>query len=459
MEKYVGCPTKMYQSVMKKFFVSVGLAVAGTASLQAAYAPDMGDTSKMWSISGTLRGFYDDNYATVNSNVRGSYGFEVSPQIEMNVPLQQTEIGARYIYGLYYYQDRHELDQDSIDQTHQFDLWLDHAFTEQWQIRVQDSLVMAQEPGLLTPPGQAQAVTTRTEGNNIVNTATVRLNTDWTRLFSTVLTYENSFYNYQQSGGQVTGAPGFENVNASLAGLLNRDENSASLDFEWHTTPTTTFLVGYRYDQVNYWGDEPISVFNFFTFPPLTGHSNPPIMSDARDNRSHIGYVGVQSTLTPNLSVAAKIGVQYTEDYNDPQAASSVGPYAVASLTYTYLPGCYAQIGVTHTRNATDQIQQNSSTGSIALDQESTLVYGSINHKITPKLLATLIANYQNSTYNGGNFNNGSDNLIGFGLNLNYAFTRHFSAEAGYNYDNYNSDVPGLSYSRNRVYLGITATY
>ena len=444
---------------MKKFFVSVGLAVAGTASLQAAYAPDMADTSKMWSISGTLRGFYDDNYATVNSNVRGSYGFEVSPQIEMNVPLQQTEIGARYIYGLYYYQDRHELDQDSIDQTHQFDLWLDHAFTERWQIRVQDSLVMAQEPGLLTPPGQAVPVPTRTEGNNIANAATVRLNTDWTRLFSTVFTYQNNFYNYQQSGGHVTGAPGSESItNASLAGLLNRDENSASLDFEWHTTTTTTLLIGYRYDQVNYWGDEPIAVFNFFTFPPLTGHSTV-FHSDSRDNRSHIGYVGFQSTLLPNLNVGANVGVQYTDDYNDPQSTTSFGPYAVASLTYTYLPGCYAQIGVTHMRNATDQIGLNSSTGSIAQDQESTLVYGSINHKITPKLLATLIANYQNSTYHGGAFNNVADNLYGLGVNLNYAFTRHFSAEVGYNYDDYHSDLPGLSYSRNRVYLGVTATY
>jgi uncharacterized protein (PEP-CTERM system associated) len=159
------------------------------------------------------------------------------------------------------------------------------------------------------------------------------------------------------------------------------------------------------------------------------------------------------------LSAAANVGVQYTENYNDPQATTSVGPYVVTSLTYTYLPGCYAQIGVTHTRNATVEIQQSASNGSIAQDQESTLIYGSINHKITPKLLATLLANFQNSSYNGGTFNNSSDNTFGFGVNLNYAFTRHFSAEVGYNYDNYTSDIPGLSYSRNRVYLGVTATY
>ena len=82
----------------------------------------------MWNVAGTLRGFYDDNYDTAPSGAKiGSFGFEVSPQISLNVPLQQTELGVRYIYGLYYYEKREDWDQDPIDQTHQFDLWLDHA--------------------------------------------------------------------------------------------------------------------------------------------------------------------------------------------------------------------------------------------------------------------------------------------------------------------------------------------
>jgi hypothetical protein len=432
---------------MKKIIVSVGLAVAGTASLQAAYAPDMGsDASKMWSISGTLRGFYDNNYTTGNTS-RGSFGFEVSPQIEINVPLQQTEFGARYIYGLYYYQDRQELDQNPIDQTHQLDLWMDHAFTENWQGRVQDSFVVAQEPQLLDPSNPT-SFPARANGNNIANTGTVSLHTDWTRLFSTDLSYQNKFYDYQQSGetvlGLVLGTP------PSLAGTLNRIEHYVTLDFGWHATPTTTFLFGYIYGQVNYTGNEPIA---------LAAGPDPLRFSDSRDNRSHTGYVGVKSQLLANLSVAANVGVQYTDDYNDPSGNTSFGPYADASLTYTYLPGSYAQLGITHTRNATDEIDLNTTTGSIALDQESTLVYGSINHKVTPKLLATLIGTYENSAFNGGSFNNESDDLYSVGLNFNYTFTRHFSGEVGYNYDDLNSNIPERSYSRDRVYVGVTATY
>ena len=140
---------------MKKFFVSVGLAAAGTASLQAAYAPDSNamDTSKLWSLSGTLRGFYDDNYTTAPDGFkRSSFGFEVSPQLKLNVPLQQTDIGiALHLRVLLLSGSGAASWQDPIDQTHQLDLWVDHAFTERWQGRLDDSFVVAQDPELLDP--------------------------------------------------------------------------------------------------------------------------------------------------------------------------------------------------------------------------------------------------------------------------------------------------------------------
>jgi hypothetical protein len=422
--------------IMKKIIVSMGLAAVGTASLQAAYAPDMSDTSKIWSVSASLRSFYDDNYATVSANKKGSFGFQVSPQFELNAPLRQTELGLRYIYGLSYYQERENLGQSAIDQTHQFDLWVDHAFTERWKARVQDSFVVAQEPELLTPAGAGGTATpTRVSGNNIVNTAKISLTTDWTDLFSTVLGYQNTFYDYQNSGGNA--------ANPSLAGLLNRDENLISLDFQFHVLPTTTAFFGYQYGQIIYTGNEPIA---------------PGFTSSARDNRSHYGYVGVQHAFLENLTGTARAGVQYTQDYNDPAATTSVGPYASASLVYTYASGSYAQIGLTHSRNATVQAVVDSS-GNLTQDQESTVVYGSINHQLTSKLVANAMASFQDSTYNGGLYNGQSDDFYSLGLNLTYNFTRHFSAETGYNFDDYVSGIPGNGYTRNRVYLGVTASY
>jgi hypothetical protein len=45
------------------------------------------------------------------------------------------------------------------------------------------------------------------------------------------------------------------------------------------------------------------------------------------------------------------------------------------------------------------------------------------------------------------------------GLNLAYRINQFLSAEAGYNYDKVDSDLVGRSYSRNRVYVGVRATY
>src|SRR5712671_4424012 len=217
---------------MKKLFLSVGLVAAGTAGLQAAYAPDQGmDATKMWSLCGSLRGFYDNNYTT-GSSASGSGGFEVSPSVSINVPMQQTEFGMRFIYGLYYYQARENQNQNPIDQTFRTDLWLDHAFTERVQTRVEDTFLIAQDPGFNT--GNPLALGTRTTQSYLANNGAVTLNTEWTRQFSTALHYHSDFYDYQNNG---TTTNNLVTNGASLAGTLNRIGNSIGLDFQWHQSP------------------------------------------------------------------------------------------------------------------------------------------------------------------------------------------------------------------------------
>jgi hypothetical protein len=422
---------------MKKLFVSLGLAAVGTAGLHAAYAPDSPDNSKMWNLSATLRGFYDDNYTTTPKK-HGSFGVEASPSFSLNMPLQQTEIGLRYTYGLYYYQQRENNGQSPIDQTHQLDLWLDHAFSSRWEARVEDTVTVLQDPGL-TAVGTATPQ--RVDGNNLVNTVNASLHTDWTREFSTELSYQNSVYDYENSGGTA--------LQPSLAGLLDRVEQTIGLDLQWHVSPTTTALIGYKFSQVNFIGNEQIA---------QNQNTGAFYYSNNRDNRSQYGYLGVQHNFLDNLKGSANVGVQYTDYYNDPSSSSSLGPYAAASLIYTYASGSYAQLGVTQSRNATDTVQIDSQ-GRITLDQESTVVYGSINQRLTPKLVGSLLGRYQYSVYHDGQFNSQSADFSSVGLNLSYAFNRHFSSDVGYNFDWYTTPVPGQGYTRNRVYLGVTATY
>jgi hypothetical protein len=272
------------------------------------------------------------------------------------------------------------------------------------------------------------------------------LHTDWTREFSTALTYQNAFYDYENSGGNTT-AP---YANPSYAGVLNRVEQTFGLEGQWAVLPTTTALIGYKFGLVNFTGDEPVA------YNPHTGAI---YYSNSRDNRSQYGYVGVKHQFLENLTGSVNVGVQYTDYYNNPSSSSSLGPYADASLIYTYAAGSYAQVGVTQTRNATSTVQVDSQ-GHITQDQESTVAYGSINHALTPKLMASLVGHFQYSIYHDGQYDNQSAQFYNLGLNLCYNFTRHFSADAGYNFDWYTTAAAlQQDYTRNRVYLGVTATY
>jgi hypothetical protein len=51
------------------------------------------------------------------------------------------------------------------------------------------------------------------------------------------------------------------------------------------------------------------------------------------------------------------------------------------------------------------------------------------------------------------------DNYYGFGANLTYQINQYWSTEGGYNFDRLDSDQPVRSFSRNRVYVGVRATF
>jgi len=97
--------------------------------------------------------------------------------------------------------------------------------------------------------------------------------------------------------------------------------------------------------------------------------------------------------------------------------------------------------------------------GQPTLDAETTALYAIVSHRITPAFTGSLIGQYQNSTFNGGRNDDDSEDLWLVGVNFEYRFSQHWSADAGYNYDKLSSDISNRGYGRNRVYLGVRATY
>ena len=141
---------------MKKIVTTAGLAALGVVSMQAA--PDVGltpsQTSKPWSLSANLRGFYDDNITTApNAIAEDSVGIEFSPAISLNLVKDQTYLGLGYEYKLRWFEDR---DPDNSDHSHRFSLDLTHDFNENMSVDLGDEFVIAQEPEVLEPTGASR---------------------------------------------------------------------------------------------------------------------------------------------------------------------------------------------------------------------------------------------------------------------------------------------------------------
>jgi hypothetical protein len=424
---------------MKRVLTSAGLLALGAAGLHAAYAPGLSstETTKPWSISATLRGFYDDNYTTApHGSQQYSWGYSVSPHVGLNITRDQTYIGLSYTYGMMYYAERPD---NKYDQSHLFTGVLNHAFSERYSVDVSETFVVSQEPDVVDP---TLANPYRSDQDNIANRAAINFNAQLTTVLSLLLGYGNTYVDYDQSRGDVE-PPG---STASLSALLDRIDQLAKIELHWLVRPTTTAILGYQFGQVYHTSDELLL--------PNTANA------DIRDSRSHYVYVGAQHVFRPDLIGTVRVGGQFTDYYNDPENQDQVTPYLESNLSYNYSKGSYFRFGARHTLNQTDvDAFKTSNTDKVTLDQESSTLFAEISHLITPDLTGSLSGQFQNSVFNGGQYDGDADDFYLVGLNLTYRFNQFLSAETGWNYDRLSSDINDRSYSRNRVYVGITASY
>ena len=138
---------------MKKALASAGLLALGAAASQTVLAQATGAPPKPWSVSGTLRGFYDDNINTAPSGPakQSSIGYEIKPYGEVNLSSGPTVFTASYFYDLRYYEARAS---GKAEQDHDLELLFKHAFSERYSMDLGDSFVIAQEPEILTSGGR-----------------------------------------------------------------------------------------------------------------------------------------------------------------------------------------------------------------------------------------------------------------------------------------------------------------
>lgn len=450
---------------MNKITTTAGIVALGAASIQAAvFAPPTGsqEATKPWSISASLRGFYDDNYSTSPKRLeRDSLGFEVAPSASLNLIRDQTSLGLSYAYSMRWYEDRDDAGLPSADHTHQVNGKLSHAFTPRFKLDLSDSFVYAQEPTLIETDGVRSSFL-RGDGDVIRNHALGSFSAGITENLTAVIGYANEYYDYEDEGFN------------SRSAALDRMEHLASLNLRAVVLPKTVLVGGYQYEIVDYSSDDVMGQAPGVDLDPGRAGIQDGYKSEERNSTSHYFYLGVDQSITPTLNASLRGGLQYTK-YDDldliarlnPEVDdNSWGPYVDASATWLYSPGSYAQLGVRHQLAQTDVGFINTANGFFPnLDSESTSIYGSISHRIYGGFIASAIASYQMSNYDverGGEY---SDDYIMAGINLIYEINKFIALEAGYNFDDLDSELDDnaaqefRSFSRNRVYVGVRGTY
>jgi hypothetical protein len=84
---------------MNKLVVSVGIIALGSSVLPAVEtgALNAQQTKKAWSVSASLRGFYDDNFNSATGAAKqSSTGVEVRPSVDFGVAGEQSSFNVGY---------------------------------------------------------------------------------------------------------------------------------------------------------------------------------------------------------------------------------------------------------------------------------------------------------------------------------------------------------------------------
>lgn len=428
---------------MKKIIASTGMVALGVI----AFAPESSaqDSAKSWNLHGALRGFYDSNStATADGAEVESFGVGLEAGVGYNLPLNQGFLGADYTYGLKWFEGRESGD---ADHSHKFNLKLDHSFSERYKVTLKDSFVFTDEPTVVDEGG---VVTARTKADVMRNRANLDFAAQFTPKLGATIGYENLWYDYDQGASDV--APGV----ASRSQLLDRMEHSVPVEGRYTLNPETVLLGGYKFSLADYTSNTPYNIQTSVGGLPLLIVGVPP---EVRNSRSHFIYAGVEHNFTPQLNGSLRAGVQLREYTDIPPGFGGVvdddasNPYVDGNLSYLYNPGSYVLLGYRFQRTATD-------LG--VLDAETHLVYLNWTHRITARLNANLTYQWQLSEFNQGFASDvdGSEDMFNiFGFNLSYSINEFLSAEAGYNFDDLDSDTAGRSYTRHIGYVGLRATY
>ncbi len=416
--------TKIFPSVRTHLFVSALALVVLAGSLQGqenfdaepiagtsdpTVQPVLGTGNfarSPFRISVSVREGYDDNVNTSSINRTGSFFTDGSVDFDYKLGNARTQLALRAFGGLTYYYTN-TLGQD-YDITSGFSLTVSHQATPRLGLAASVYLAYQSQPDFNSGFG-----INRRSGNYFYTANKFSVSYQWAPKFSTVTSYTLGALYYDDS---------------SIALYEDRLIHTFGNEFRFLVLPTTSLVAEYRYQIVDF-------------------------DTDPRDSVSHFFLGGLDHSFNPRFNISVRAGVEFREFEDFGERTS---PYAEATLNYALSERS------TLSWNNRYGLDQPDVPG--AASRHSFRTGLRLNYAFTPRFSSIVSIYYQHDDNEGlitptTFFPSFTEDSLDLTIGLRYEINRTFAALAGYSHTEIFSDIPLREYSRNRYYLGLSATF
>jgi Putative beta-barrel porin 2 len=363
-------------------------------------------------VSVSVRGGYDDNVSTSNSNRQESWftNTGISASYSFGSPRTRFDLqaGASVTYYL-----KSIAGQDDFDPNLNINFSITHKATARLTLSAVVYATYQQEPDFSVGIGL-----NRRTGNYFYSSDKFTATYLWTPRFSTATSYTLGAIHYDDS---------------SVGSYADRIENTFGNEFRFLLWPTTTVVAEYRFELVSY---DDIN----------------------RDSTTNFVLVGFDHNFSPRLSASFRGGAEFR---SFDAGGDESSPYFEGTLNYA--------VGKDTSLSWTNHYGIEEPDVPLNPSRTTFRAGLSLKHNFTARISGTFSAYYTHDDYEAITtypffffpvvtpaFSEDSFDLA---ISVRYAITRYFALEAGYNHSEVTSDEVLREYSRNRIFAGLNLTF
>lgn len=387
---------------------------ADADSKELDFDPGLAPQRNPFNFSVGVRGEYDDNSNTSETDPEDAWKVWLSPSIVYTAPLDNTFISFGLTYSAIFFVGGAA--EERVNQQVNFITQISRTFNDRVSVDFRNRFRYSQEPEAL-----GDLTVFEVDGSFFINTTSLQVGVEWTPLLGTTTYVDFAYYDYTQQ---------------QLGDTNNRIGVGVNHDFRFLVWPTVTLVAGGRWNGTYYLDDQRVNDRDFWNAG---------------------GNFGADWQALPNLTMGARAGFVFTES----DLIEGVwNPAGSAYVNWEIGARSNLQFRFSQDVTPTDlafEAAQFSSTATLAFVYEFTeRLVGSLQGAARIGSFDEFLS--PGATLNG--FNPNFDEDIGsISASLSYAINRYFSTNVGYTYATRISPLPGREYDRNRVYVGATANF